>query len=150
MHMVSAIDQDRGSTTINGGVISTPHYRSIRIRSGSLTITNGILDGQVWLQTHKNSVISLHISGGDFSPNWNDGSSVFIGNDQANCTVNISGGNFQTKIGCSNAAKLTGVVTGGVFTASAKDKTNAALFHEDYTFVENTDGTYRLSMKELQ
>ena len=149
-HMFSAIDQHSGSTTINGGLISTPHYRSIRITGGSLTITNGTFDGQIWLQTRENSVISLNISGGDFSPNWVDGSSVFVENDKSQCVVIISGGTFQTKIGCTKPADIEGAVTGGIFTQTAKDKTNSTLINGDYEFVPNDDGTYSLVEETAQ
>ena len=151
-HMVSAIDQAAGSTTINGGTISTPYYRSIRIRNGALNITAGTFDGQIWLQTNKKSNISLDISGGEFSPNWNDGSSVYIENNEADCEVTISGGFFQTKIGSnpSYREQLTGVITGGTFTEQARDNTPVILINENCEFLDNGDGTYSLIERELQ
>ena len=160
-HMFDAIDQAKGSTTINGGTISTPNYRSIRIRNGSLTIEGGVFDGQIWLQPSQNSVISLEINGGDFSPNGGDGSSVFIENwvdyknVYADCTVDITGGFFQTKIGFDNASELTGsLVTGGVFTNKAVQEMAAGLINPGYKLVPNADvaDTYKvveLSAEEM-
>ena len=71
-HTTLAIFQYSGSTTINGGVISTPNYRSVRLWSGDLTINGGVLDGQVWVQC-VNDTAKLTITGGEFSPNGNDG-----------------------------------------------------------------------------
>ena len=43
-HMYCAIQQSNGFTTINGGTISTPTYRSIRINRGGLLINDGVID----------------------------------------------------------------------------------------------------------
>jgi len=150
-HMICAIFQYSGSSTINGGVISTPAYRSARLWKGDMTITDGTFDGQLWVQSVDNSA-KLTISGGTFGPNGNDGSSVFIGNVTTtnvhhSVDFNVTDGNFETKIGCNDAEKLTGSrITGGIFTESAKTNTNSALIAEGCAFEANADGTYTLSL----
>ena len=47
-HTILAIFQYSGSTTINGGTISTPNYRSILLWSGDVTINGGTFEGQFW------------------------------------------------------------------------------------------------------
>ena len=154
-HMICAIFQYSGSSTINGGVISTPAYRSARLWKGDMTITNGTFDGQLWVQSVDESA-ELTISGGTFSPNGNDGSSVFIGNvTTANVhhsvDFNVTGGHFETKIGCNDPSKLTGNrITGGIFTESAKTNTNSALIAEGCAFEANADGTYTLSLSFIK
>jgi len=148
VHMYCAIQQGSGavSTTINGGTISTPTYRSVRTNTGMLTVNGGIFEGQIWVQPNQGNA-AIEINGGTFAPCGNDGSSVFMTNKGENYTVSsaaISGGTFNGKIGCSDASAdaLTGAVTGGTFSATAKEGTNAALLAEGYAFIANTDGTY--------
>ena len=146
----NAIFSYSGSTTINGGTILAPYTRSVRLWNGSLTINGGEFDGQVWVQPA--SDCALTITGGSFKPatNGNDGSSVFVTNSTKTVTLSVTGGTFQTKIGCSNAEQLAGAITGGVFTESAMDNTNAALFNDGCEFVANADETYTLIERELQ
>ena len=49
-HMICALFQYSGSTTIDGGKISTPYYRSARLWHGDMTINGGDFEGQLWLQ----------------------------------------------------------------------------------------------------
>ena len=144
VHMYCALQQSAGSVTINGGTISTPTYRSVRVNAGDLTITGGNFEGQVWLQPNQGDV-TLEITGGTFAPRGVDGSSVFMTNVGENYTVadaSISGGTFTTKIGATDATALAGTITGGTFTAAAKNNTNEALLADGMAFVENADGTY--------
>ena len=144
-HTTLAIFQYSGSTTINGGVISTPNYRSVRLWSGDLTINGGVLDGQVWVQC-VNDTAKLTITGGEFSPNWNDASSVFVNNSGKAAELNITGGSFATKIGADSPATLNGLkIAGGTFTAAAAQKTNAALLGNGFAFAENADGSYGIT-----
>ena len=113
-HTVMAIFQYSGDTTINGGKISTPHYRSIRIWQGSLVVNDGICEGQIWMQGVGDNA-SIEINGGSFAPVWNDGSSVFVGNSSKAITMTVNGGVFATKIGSSNPAALAGTVNAGTF-----------------------------------
>ena len=141
-HMYCAIFQYCGSTTINGGTISTPTYRSVRLWKGDMTINGGTFDGQVWVQAVDNSS-NLEINGGTFSPAGADGSSVFVGNSGYEVEFAVTGGTFNTKIGCSDAASLAGAITGGSFTAAAKDNTNSALIADGCTFGEpDENGLY--------
>ena len=141
-HMYCAIFQYCGSTTINGGTISTPTYRSVRLWKGDMTINGGTFDGQVWVQAVDNSS-NLEINGGTFSPAGADGSSVFVGNSGYTVEFAVTGGTFNTKIGCSDAASLAGAITGGSFTAAAKDNTNSALIADGCTFGEpDENGLY--------
>lgn len=141
-HMYCAIFQYCGSTTINGGTISTPTYRSVRLWKGDMTINGGTFDGQVWVQAVDNSS-NLEINGGTFSPAGADGSSVFVGNSDYEVEFAVTGGTFNTKIGCSDAASLAGAITGGSFTAAAKDNTNSALIADGCTFGEpDENGLY--------
>lgn len=150
VHMYCAIQQGSGavSTTINGGTISTPTYRSIRTNTGALVINGGTFVGQVWLQPNQGNT-TLEVNGGNFSPAGNDGSSIFMTNAGENYTVSsalIKGGFFNTKIGSSNpeAEGVKGSIVGGIFTEDAKNGTNSALVHEYFEFVENEDGNYGL------
>lgn len=143
-HMICAIFQYCGSTTINDGTISTPNYRSARLWMGDMTINGGNFDGQLWVQAVDNTA-ELTINGGTFAPRGRDGSSVFITNDQRTVGLTVTGGYFNTKIGSSNTtnfAEGSGMITGGTFTESAKTNTKAELLATGYQFVANGDGTY--------
>lgn len=128
-HMYCAIHQGWGakSTTINGGKISAPTYRSIRVNNGAMFINAGEMDGQVWMHPFADDT-SLAITGGEFSPNGVDYSSVYVENGSKTVNVTISGGNFSTKIGVANPDVLAGCITGGEFTAEAKTNTASILF----------------------
>ena len=146
-HMICAIFQYSGTSTINGGVISTPNYRSARLWHGDMTINGGVFEGQLWLQGASSSIIStLTINGGQFSPRGGDSSSVFVTNSQGTITFAVNGGTFATKIGASipTAEGVAGAIKGGVFTTAAKENTNAALIAENYNYVENEDGTWTI------
>lgn len=141
-HMYCAIFQYCGSTTINGGTISTPTYRSVRLWKGDMTINGGTFNGQVWVQAVDNSS-NLEINGGTFSPAGVDGSSVFVDNSDYTVEFAVTGGTFNTKIGCSDAASLAGAISGGSFTAAAKENTNSALIADGCTFGEpDENGLY--------
>ena len=113
-HMICAIWQYSGSTTINDGVFSTPNYRSVRLWKGDMTINGGTFDGQLWVQSFSNET-KLTINGGTFGPNGGDGSSVFVTNNEFPVALAITGGNFTTKIGASIPADIAGAITGGTF-----------------------------------
>ncbi|MBQ8747701.1 MAG: hypothetical protein IJZ08_07545 [Clostridia bacterium] len=145
-HTTLAIFQYSGSTTINGGKISTPNYRSLRLWSGDVTINGGELDGQVWVHC-VNGTAKLTINGGEFSPNGNDGSSVFVNNSGYEAELNVTGGTFATRIGADVPAELNGdLITGGTFTAAAANGTNLALLGENIEFVENSDGSFGVEL----
>ncbi|MBE6585357.1 MAG: hypothetical protein E7645_02395, partial [Ruminococcaceae bacterium] len=149
-HMICAIQQSAGSTTINGGVISTPAYRSVRINGGDLVINGGEFDGQVWLQPNQGGV-TITVTGGTFGPNGRDGSSIFMTNKGERYTVTaatISGGVFTTKIGASDPAALSGAITGGSFSEAAKNGTNAALIGEDVKFGDVVNGYFDIVKKD--
>ncbi len=144
-HTALAIFQYSGSTTINGGTVSGPYYRSIRLWKGDMTINGGNIVGQVWVQCVDDSA-KLTINGGSFAPVWNDGSSVFVGNITTSSIHSVefyvTGGYFSTKIGANDPTAITGGISGGIFTAAAKNGTNAALIVDGYEFEQNEDGTY--------
>ena len=142
-HMICAIFQYSGTSTINGGVISTPNYRSARLWNGNMTINGGVFEGQLWLQG-VNGTSNLTINGGQFSPRGGDSSSVFVTNSPGTITFAVNGGTFATKIGASipTAEGVAGAIKGGVFTTAAKEGTNAALLATNYNYVENEDGTW--------
>ena len=144
-HMICAIFQYSGSTTINGGTISTPNYRSVRLWKGEMTINGGTFDGQIWVQAVDNSA-KLTIEGGTFEPNGNDASSVFVSNATYNVAFAVTGGTFNGKIGANDATKLAGAITGGKFSESAKTNTNAALIVENHAFgaTADADGYYTI------
>ena len=143
-HCIQAIFNYSGSTTILDGTISTPNYRSVRLWHGSLTVKGGTLDGQVWVQTQTGIPAELTIEGGSFGPNGGDGSSVYITNDKNTVALSVSGGYFPTKIGAYDAQAMAGGITGGVFSESAVQNTNAALIPEELTFVSDEKGNYIL------
>ena len=145
-HMICAIQQSAGTTTINGGTISTPNYRSLRANGGAIEINGGTFDGQVWMQPNQ-SDITIKIAEGTFEPNGKDASSVFMTNSGENYTVvsaSITGGTFNGKIGVSDANKqgVAGSISGGLFTDVAKDGTNAALIAKGYKFVSVGNGNW--------
>ena len=144
-HMICAIFQYSGSTTINGGTISTPNYRSVRLWKGDMTINGGEFDGQLWVQAVDNSA-ALTINGGTFGPNGQDGSSVYVENTTYKVALAVNGGTFTTKIGCAVPTKegVKGSVKGGVFTESAKNNTNSALIAEGSEFTKTSDGNWTL------
>ena len=153
-HMICAIFQYSGSTTINGGTISTPKYRSVRLWKGDMTINGGTFEGQVWVQSVDDSSV-LTVNGGTFAPRGGDGSSVFVGNVTSSgvhhtAGLSVTGGTFTTKIGCNDAAKLTGdLITGGSFSETAKNNTNSSLFADDIVFGEpDEDGYYNVMSPE--
>ena len=131
VHMYCAIHQGGGaeSTTINGGLIKNDTYRSIRINNGKLVINGGKFEGQIWMHPFADNT-SITIAGGNFAPRGVDGSSVYVENSSKNVVMSVSGGTFNTKIGCASPSKesVKGKITGGKFSESAKANTNAALF----------------------
>ena len=140
-HMYCAIFQYSGKSTINGGTISTPNYRSARLWKGDMTISGGTFDGQVWVQAADNSA-KLTITGGTFEPNGQDASAVFVSNADKNVALAVTDGTFNGKIGCSDATKLAGAITGGKFNETAKNGTNAALLATGLAFGEADDNGY--------
>lgn len=116
VHMYCAVYQYSGSTTINGGTISTPTYRSARLWKGDMTVNGGVLEGQLWVQAVDNTAV-LNINGGSFAPRGVDGSSVFVSNDKYDVAMNVTAGTFATKLGCSNYTKdgVKGSVSGGSY-----------------------------------
>lgn len=134
-------NHNSGKITIDNGIISSPKSRSIRnfYTDGNIQINGGIFIGQIWIQQgnpsgsgdHTTKICSLTINGGNFSPAGADGSSVFLTNHSAdNVNLSVTGGTFNTKIGCNNANHngVKGKITGGIFTDSAKNGTNINLF----------------------
>ena len=115
-HMYCAIYQYSGSTTINGGTISNSTYRSARLWKGNMTINGGVFEGQLWVQAVDDTAV-LTINGGSFAPSGADSSSVFVTNSTYNPTLKVTGGTFETKLGCSDYTKsgVKGSVSGGVF-----------------------------------
>lgn len=148
-HMYCAIFQYSGSATINGGTISTPTYRSVRLWKGDMTINGGEFEGQVWVQSVDESA-KLTVTGGTFAPRGVDGSSLFIGNVDNQGKLHavdlaVTGGTFTTKIGANNPEAVKGAITGGTFSASAKDNTSSALIAAGMVFGEaDDDGNYQL------
>lgn len=136
-----------GKVTVNGGVISSKDFRSLRdfTAGGEIVINGGVFEGQVWMQGLGNGSSSLTIKGGEFSPLADyDASSIYITNGTNNVIVSIEGGKFNTKIGCVDATKtgIKGSIKGGIFTETAKTNTNSALIAEGYVFEQNSDGSY--------
>ena len=143
-HCIMALFQYCGSTTINGGTISTPNYRSARLWKGDMTINGGTFDGQLWVQAVDNTA-KLTINGGTFEPNGGDASAVFVTNNQYDVQFAVTDGTFNGKVGCSDATKLAGAITGGKFNETAKNGTNAALLATGFIFGEaGTDGYYEV------
>lgn len=145
-HMICAIFQYSGSSTIKGGSISTPNYRSARLWKGDMTIEGGNFDGQLWVQA-VDSTSNLEIKGGSFEPNGGDGSSVFVENSNYSVDFAVSDGDFATKIGCSNAAALAGSITGGTFTEAAVNNTNSALLGNGLEFAKTGENSYEVKEK---
>ena len=141
-HMRCAIFQYSGSSVINGGVISTPTYRSARLWGGDMTINGGNFEGQLWLQAMNNTSSDLTINGGTFAPRGGDGSSVYITNNQGDVTFAVTGGHFTTKIGMHQPF---GCITGGTFTTAAKEATSEELLAEGYEFAELENGNWTVA-----
>ena len=143
-----------GKVTINGGTIKSTQFRSLRdfTAGGEIVINGGKFIGQVWMQGLGNGSSSLTINGGEFEPQANDGSSVFITNGTNVVNVSITGGTFATKIGATVPTKegVAGCITGGTFTTIAKENTNAALVNENYSFVDNGDDTWTVKPTQKQ
>lgn len=141
-HMYCAIQQGGGaiSTTIKGGKISTPTYRSIRVNHGSLTISGGECEGQVWMQPYAADT-SLSVSGGEFAPRGVDGSSIFVENSSKGVAFEVTGGYFHTRIGASTPVAA---IKGGLFDQVAKEKTNSAMLVSGYGFVEKSAGLWEV------
>ena len=144
-----------GKVEINSGIISSPKSRTLRnfYTDGNVVINGGVFEGQVWMQQgnatgsgdHSTKIASLTITGGEFSPAGADGSSVFLTNHSAdNVKLSVTGGTFNTKIGCNDATKagVKGAIVGGIFTESAKANTNSNLISQNSMFEANGDGTY--------
>ena len=146
VHMYCAIFQYSGSTTIKGGTISTPTYRSARLWNGNMTINGGNFVGQLWLQAVSNSA-NLAINGGTFTAAGNDGSSVFVSNSSYDVAFAVTGGTFNHKIGASDVNKqgVIGAITGGLFTEAAKNGTAAELIDARFEFEDMpVNGYYSL------
>lgn len=153
-HTTLAIFQYSGSCTINGGTISCPSYRSVRLWKGEMVINGGAFVGQVWVQC-VDETASLTINDGEFTNTWNDGSSVFVGNIDSNgklynTEIAITGGTFNGKVGSNNATAVSGVITGGTFSSKAMSGTNSALLANGFEFVENEDGTYSAAYSKVE
>lgn len=141
------IQNYQGKVVVNGGTISSPEFRSLRdfTAGGTIEINGGVFNGQVWMQGLGTGSSSLTINGGEFSPCYGyDGSSIYITNNTNIINVEIKGGTFNTKIGCVDANKegVKGSISGGNFTQTAKDNTNAALIAEGCIFDQLNDGTF--------
>ena len=124
-----------GKVVINGGIISSPSFRSLRdfTAGGEIIINGGQFLGQVWMQGLGAGSSSLTINGGEFNPTAGyDGSSVYITNGTNDVQVSITGGTFNTKIGCadSNKSGVKGCITGGLFKADP-----SAFVADDYVAV---------------
>ena len=137
-HMICAIYQYSGESTINGGVISTPAYRSARLWNGNMTINGGNFEGQLWLQAVSDNA-NLTINGGSFAPRGGDSSSVFVTNSGKNVKFAVNGGYFATKIGMSVPF---GCISGGEFTTAAKDATSTDLLADGYQFAQLENGNW--------
>ena len=140
-----------GKVIVNGGLISSPEFRSLRdfTAGGEIVINGGVFNGQVWMQGLGNGSSTLTINGGEFGPTAKDGSSVFVTNGTNDVQVSVTGGTFNTKIGCSDPNKegVKGAITGGTFTTSAKEGTNEALLNEGYEFTEDQNGNWVVTEK---
>ena len=142
-----AIQNYEGKVVINDGTIASPEFRSLRdfTAGGEIIINGGTFLGQVWMQGLGNGSSSLTINGGSFSPVESyDGSSVYITNSANVVNVAVTGGIFNTKVGCYDATKegANGCITGGTFTTAAKEATSEELLAKGYAFVEGENGTY--------
>ena len=136
-----AIQNYQGKVVVNNGTIASTQFRSLRdfTAGGEIIINGGTFLGQVWMQGLGNGSSSLTINGGNFTPVAGyDGSSIYITNNTNVVNVAISGGMFNTKIGCYDANKegAKGCIVGGAFTTEAKENTNAALINDNYGWVE--------------
>jgi hypothetical protein len=138
--MYCAIQQNNTAAQlqVNGGTIRTPSYRSIRINAGSLTFgtwgtteEGATIEGQVWIQPFADG-IKVNVNNGKFSPRGVDGSSIYVDNSSKTVAFRVNGGEFATKIGCSNADALKGAIRAGSFAEDAIAKTNATLFHKSF------------------
>lgn len=141
------IQNYQGSVVINGGTISSPQFRSLRdfTAGGTIEINGGVFQGQVWMQGLGTGSSSLTIKGGNFSPvEGYDGSSVYINNGTNDIMMSVTGGMFNTKIGCAQPERTgaTQSVSGGTFTQTAKDNTSSSLLATGYVFKENENGTF--------
>ena len=146
-----AIQNYQGKVVVNNGTIASTQFRSLRdfTAGGEIIINGGTFLGQVWMQGLGNGSSSLTITGGSFSPVVGyDGSSVYITNGTNVVNVAISGGMFNTKVGCYDANKegAKGCISGGSFTATAKENTAAALINDDYAWAE-AEGLWTLARK---
>ncbi len=150
VHMYCAIFQYSGSCTINSGVISTPSYRSVRLWKGEMVINGGSFEGQVWVQCVDNTS-SLTVNDGSFAPRGVDGSSVFVSNSANEVDFSVTGGSFETKIGCSDASALAGTITGGTFTEAAINAmgVSSALFANELIQDENGNYTVAVALESV-
>ena len=148
---------DDSYVEINGGKFVSEYFRTIRLFATSNTyknevvINDGEFAGQVWLQsTGAGQFIAiLTINGGEFAPRANDASSVYITTVTSTAiNVAITDGTFNGKIGVDNTANISGFVTGGTFTATAKNGTNESVLADGFVFEENTDGIYGVVEKK--
>lgn len=140
-----------GKATINGGNIISANYRTIQgFSTPEVIINGGNFEGQVWMHSTCSAEASLTIKGGTFAPRGNDGSSVFLNNDN-DIKFAVTGGNFTTKVGCNDATKagVVGAIKGGYFTEAAKTGgATATLVNDDYAFFANSDETYTWAVQE--
>lgn len=148
-----AIQNYQGTVVINGGTISSPEFRSIRdfTAGGSVIINGGTIIGQVWMQGLGSGSSKLEINGGSFEPAEGDGSSVFITNGTNDVEIEINGGYFKTKIGCTDPTRsgVTAKIVGGEFAnEAAVENTHDNLFAN--TPVKNEDGSYSVNPEPEQ
>lgn len=131
-----------GKVVVNDGIISSPTFRSLRdfTAGGEIIINGGQFLGQVWMQGLGTGSSSLTINGGEFNPTAGyDGSSVYITNGTNDVQVSITGGTFNTKIGCadSNKSGVKGCITGGTFAVDPSE-----YVAEGYGVAANENGTF--------
>ncbi len=137
IHMYCAVQQASGTTTVNGGVISTPTYRSLRVNGGTATFNGGVFEGQVWMHPFTDST-ALTINGGEFAPRGGDGSSVYVENSSKAVGLTVNGGYFATKIGSSNV--IENAIHGGLF--DVDPTTFKAKIASDCFVMQQANGKY--------
>lgn len=138
-HCIQAIFQYSGSTTINGGTISTPNYRAIRLWDGSITINGGTVNGRIWVQHQGGVGASLTINGGTFNPAHVDEYSIYVSNSNHTVALNIANGNFTGKIGAASIENLNKTVTGGTYTSDVSDLLDYGYSLNNGTVTANTE-----------
>ena len=162
-----AIDNYKGSITINGGLVYCENNIAIRFfannTNAEITVTGGEIEGTraIWIQLPSSNpaiapTVTVNVTGGTLSGRVKGDYYLAIysynyGNDPKNVSLNISGGTFNGDIALTGGAnkssveKLTitgGTFNGNIYTYGSEDIAQNNIKISDGVFTDGSVGKY--------